>query len=85
MPIAVIKHRDDILYSIESYTIIQIDPTHFQYRGYVITVDASHGDNGVLHVVDSRNGFYIAGYDIIDDSVSKTLLSIYKFIDLEFK
>lgn len=83
MPIAVIKHGDDILYSIESYKIIQVDAIHFQYRNYVITVDASHGDNGVLHVVNGRNGFYEAGYDIIDGSVSKTLLSIYKSIDLE--
>ena len=81
MPMAVIKHGDDILYYIESYEIIQVDHIHFQYRGYVITVDASHGDNGVLHVVNGRNGFYEAGYDIVDESVSKTLLSIYKYID----
>lgn len=82
MPMAVIKHGDDILYSIESYKIIQVDPTHFQYRGYIITVDVSHGDIGVIHVVNGRNGFYVDGYDIIDESVSKTLLSIYKSIDL---
>lgn len=83
MPVAIIKYKDNILYSIESYKIIQVDPIHFQYRNYVITVDASHGDNGVLHVVDGRNGFYVTGYDIIDNSVSKTLNSIYKSIDLE--
>lgn len=83
MPMAVIKHGDDILYSIESYKIIQVDPIHFQYRCYVITVDASHGDSGVLHVVNGRNGFYVASYNIIDNSVSKTLLSIYRSIDLE--
>lgn len=83
MPMAVIKHGDKVLYSIESYKIIQVDAIHFQYRGYVITVDASHGDNGVLHVVNGRNGFYEYGYDIVDQSVSKTLLSIYKYIDLE--
>lgn len=83
MPMAVIKHGDDILYSIESYTIIQVDPIHFQYRDYMITVVASDGVNGMLHVVNCRNGFYKAGYDIVDQSVSKTLLHVYKCIDLE--
>ena len=84
MPIATIKHKNDIIYSIESYMVIQIDPIHFQYRGYVITVDASHGDDGVCHIVDGSNGFYECAYDIVDQSVNCTLPSICKYIDAKF-
>ena len=83
MPTAIIKHKGKGLYFINAFLVIQIDNNHFQYRDYVITIDESHGDNGVCHVVDGRNGFYVVGYDIIDGSVSKTLSYIYRSIDLE--
>jgi hypothetical protein len=81
MPMAIIKNKGIVLYSVESFMIIQVDPTHFKYRNFVITVDASHGDNGVCHVVDGRNGFYETSFDIINDSVKDTLDNIYNFID----
>lgn len=82
MPTAVIKHEGKVIYSINSYMLIQVDDKHFQYRGYVITVDENNGDNGVCHVVNGRNGFYITAYDICND-VDKTLATIYRSIDLE--